>query len=210
MSSSSDEPSAQDLAKEGVVEAEAVVGSASALSSEAVETVFALSEQKVTVAAAESLTGGLVAASIVSVPGASSVFRGAVVAYATDLKHELLGVDADLLSAKGPVDPDVALQMASGVRSRLGADWGVSTTGVAGPGPQDGVAPGTVYVAVASEDASSVRRLDLSGDRTEVRSESVAAVLALLLAEMRRETSGDGSDGSDRAGAAEHHGAPSR
>jgi nicotinamide-nucleotide amidase len=207
MSSSSDEPSARDLAKEGVVEAESIVGSASALSAEAVEVVFALGEQKLTMSVAESLTGGLVAASIVSVPGASSVFRGAVVAYATELKHDLLGVEADLLSANGPVDPDVALQMASGVRARLGTDWGLATTGVAGPGPSDGVPPGTVYVAVASEDDSCVRRLDLSGDRTDVRSESVAAVLALLLSRLRRESA---AHGAGRNGTAEHHTAPSR
>ena len=111
--------------------------------------VFALGEHGQTVAVAESLTGGMLCSALVEVPGASAVVRGGVVAYATELKHRLLGVDAGLLAAHGPVDPEVAAQMAHGVRELLGADWGLATTGVAGPGPQDGIAAGTVYVAVA-------------------------------------------------------------
>jgi nicotinamide-nucleotide amidase len=101
-----------------------------------------------TLAVAESLTGGLVAAEVTAVPGASRVFRGSVTAYATELKHEVLGVDGTLLAERGAVDADVALQMAAGVRAVLGADWGIATTGVAGPDPQDGHAVGTVFVAV--------------------------------------------------------------
>jgi CDP-diacylglycerol--glycerol-3-phosphate 3-phosphatidyltransferase len=95
-----------------------------------------------TLAVAESLTGGALAAAVVAVPGVSATFRGGVVAYATELKSELLGVDAALLAARGPVDPDVAVAMAEGVRERLGATWGLATTGVAGPDPQDGHPPG--------------------------------------------------------------------
>jgi nicotinamide-nucleotide amidase len=91
-----------------------------------------------TVAAAESLTGGLVAAALTDVPGASNAFRGGVVAYATELKAQLLGVDVGILKKHGPVYAPVAAAMAEGVRNRLGATIGVSTTGVAGPGPQDG------------------------------------------------------------------------
>jgi nicotinamide-nucleotide amidase len=115
----------------------------------AADLVSALSERGQTVAVAESLTGGLVCATLVDVPGASAVVRGAVVAYATELKHRLLDVDGDLLARNGPVDPLVAEQMALGVRERLGADWGLSTTGVAGPDPQDGAPPGRVYIALA-------------------------------------------------------------
>ena len=115
----------------------------------AVDVVSALRERGQTVAVAESLTGGLICAALVDVPGASAALRGAVVAYATELKHRLLDVDAGLLARNGPVDPDVAAQMALGVRERLGADWGLATTGVAGPDPQDGVLPGRVYLAVA-------------------------------------------------------------
>lgn len=102
-----------------------------------------------TLAVAESLTGGLVAAELTAVPGASQAFRGSVTAYATDLKHEVLGVDGTLLAGRGAVDAEVALQMAAGVRKVMGADWGIATTGVAGPEPQDGQAVGTVFVAVA-------------------------------------------------------------
>lgn len=134
-----------------------------------------------TLAAAESLTGGLVTATLVAVPGASAVLRGGVVAYATDLKASLLGVDPALLAAVGAVDPEVARQMAQGVRRAAGADVGLATTGVAGPDPQDGHAPGRVHVAVATPDAVHERTLDLPGDRAAVRAGSVTALLALAL-----------------------------
>ncbi len=118
------------------------------MSSTATEVVRLLTVSGATLAVAESLTGGLVAAEITSVPGASKAFRGSVTAYATELKHQLLGVDATLLSERGAVDAQVAAQMAAGVRKALGADWGIATTGVAGPEPQDGQPVGTVFVAV--------------------------------------------------------------
>jgi len=132
-----------------------------------------------TLAVAESLTGGLVSATLVDVPGASSVLRGAVGAYSTDLKATLLGVDPVLLEQRGAVDPDVARAMAIGVRARLGADVGLATTGVAGPDPQDGHPPGTVHVAVSTPDGTHVRSLRLTGDRAAVRAQSADAVLAL-------------------------------
>jgi nicotinamide-nucleotide amidase len=141
-----------------------------------------LARTGLTVAAAESLTGGLVAASLVDVPGASAVLRGGVVAYATDLKASVLGVDAELLAARGAVDPDVALAMAAGVRRVCGADVGLATTGVAGPDPQDGRPPGTVHVAVVAAGVREVRSLALAGDRARVRAGTVRAVLALALA----------------------------
>ncbi|MER5888966.1 CinA family protein [Streptomyces sp. NPDC001941] len=147
-----------------------------------------LAERGQTLSVAESLTGGLVAAELTSVPGASRVFRGSVTAYATPLKAELLDVDATLLAERGAVDPEVALQMARGVRDRLGADWGIATTGVAGPDPQDGQPVGTVYVAVAGPAGSGagtgksgkVVSLRLNGARAEIRTESVRSVLDLL------------------------------
>ncbi|MFJ4622971.1 CinA family protein [Streptomyces sp. NPDC088812] len=152
-----------------------------------------------TLAVAESLTGGLVAAEITAVPGASKVFRGSVTAYATALKQELLGVDGDLLAARGAVDPQVAAQMAAGVRKALGADWGIATTGVAGPDPQDGQPVGTVYVAVdgpsgadsGSASGGKVEALRLNGDRAEIRRESVRSVLAVLLRELAGEQTGN-------------------
>ncbi|MFG3141594.1 CinA family protein [Streptomyces sp. NPDC048211] len=138
-----------------------------------------------TLAVAESLTGGLVAAELTSVPGASQVFRGSVTAYATPLKSEVLGVDAELLAVRGAVDADVARQMAAGVRRALGADWGVATTGVAGPEPQDGQPVGTVFVAVCGpHDAGKVTALRLNGGRADIRRESVRSVLELLSGEL--------------------------
>ncbi len=134
-----------------------------------------------TAAVAESLTGGAVCSALVDVPGASAVLRGAVVAYATDLKGTLLGVDGDLLAARGAVDAEVAREMAAGVRTRLAADVGLATTGVAGPDDQDGHPPGTVHVAVATDRGARVRSLHLDGDRAQVRRETVRAVLRLAL-----------------------------
>ncbi len=111
--------------------------------------VAALTARSLTIATAESLTGGLVCAALTEVPGASAVVRGGVVAYATDLKAVVLGVDPDLLAAGGAVQEEVARQMALGVCRLLGAAVGVATTGVAGPDPQDGRPVGTVFVAVA-------------------------------------------------------------
>jgi nicotinamide-nucleotide amidase len=108
-----------------------------------------LAERGATVAVAESLTGGLIGAELTAMPGSSATFAGGVIAYATPLKHSLLGVPADLLAAQGAVHPAVAAAMARGVRDRLGASYGLAVTGVAGPEPQDGRPVGTVHVAVA-------------------------------------------------------------
>lgn len=132
-----------------------------------------------TVAVAESLTGGLVAQRLTSVPGASAVVRGAVVAYATDLKASVLGVDEGLLAAGGAVQAAVAEQMAAGVRDLCNATWGLATTGVAGPEPQDDAPVGTVFVAVAGPGAD-MRELALDGDRETIRDGAADAVLALL------------------------------
>lgn len=133
-----------------------------------------------TVAAAESLTGGLVTAQLVQVPGASAAVRGGIVTYASDLKASLLGVDADLLASGGAVQSEVARQMAVGVRRVLGASYGLGTTGVAGPTEQDGQPVGRVFVAVAGPDRTLVQQLDLPGDRDAVRRTCVSAVLQLL------------------------------
>jgi nicotinamide-nucleotide amidase len=133
-----------------------------------------------TVAVAESLTGGLLAAGLVSVPGASVVFRGGIVAYATDLKHALLGVPAGLLDQHGAVHPDVAAAMAVGARTRLGATYGVATTGVAGPDPADGQPVGTVYIAASAEARVVPRGLRLDGDRQAIRRLTVLRSLELL------------------------------
>jgi nicotinamide-nucleotide amidase len=140
-----------------------------------------------TVAAAESLTGGLVAAALTDVPGASNAFRGGVVAYATELKAQVLGVDVGMLKKYGPVHAPVAAAMAEGVRHRLGATIGVATTGVAGPGSQDGHPAGTVHVAVSLVGDTVVRTMALEGNRDEVRRLTVERVLGLLLGRLREE-----------------------
>jgi nicotinamide-nucleotide amidase len=136
--------------------------------------------QDFTVAVAESLTGGLLAAAITSVPGASQVFRGSVTAYATDIKASVLGVDAELLAREGAVDAEVARQMAEGVRRLFGATVGLATTGVAGPTQQDGKPVGLVYIGYASAGCEPVaEELRLDGDREAIRAQTVRNALAL-------------------------------
>ncbi|MFH8366489.1 CinA family protein [Streptomyces sp. NPDC018031] len=151
----------------------------------AVRVLELLVERGQTVAVAESLTGGLVAAELTAVPGASRSFRGSVTAYATEVKREVLGVDGALLAERGAVDPEVARQMARGVRRLLGADWGVATTGVAGPTGQDGRPVGTVFTAVSGPGGvHGTASLRLGGDRGEIRASSAIAALELLLNEL--------------------------
>lgn len=133
-----------------------------------------LAARRLTIAVAESLTGGLLVAELISVPGASAVVLGGVVAYNTELKHTLLGVDATLLAAHGPVHPDVAMQMAAGVRKTLAvagaaADVGIATTGVAGPVPQGGQPPGVVFIAIAVGSDVRTVGLRLFGSRDQIR-----------------------------------------
>ncbi|MBQ1073723.1 CinA family protein [Micromonospora sp. C31] len=158
--------------------------------------VHRLSERHETLATVESLTGGLLAASIVEIAGVSGIFRGGLVVYATELKSRLAGVPEDLLADRGPVDPDVAVALAEGGRRRCGADWGLATTGVAGPEPQDGKPVGLVYVAVAGPSGTHVRQLDLDGGRDHIRSATVVEALRLLAARID-ETDVAGSEAAD-------------
>lgn len=147
-----------------------------------------LRERDETVATAESLTGGLVCATLVDAPGASDVVRGAVVAYAAEVKAQVLGVDDQQIASHGTIDAEVARQMAEGIRLRLGATWGLATTGNAGPESSEGKPVGTVFIAVAGPGASSVRELALSGDRDEIRRSTTAATLSLLLATLEEQS----------------------
>jgi len=136
--------------------------------------VGALIERGLTISVAESLTGGLLVAELIRTPGASAAVLGGVVAYNTELKHTLLGVEAALLAEYGPVHPEVAVQMAQGVRTALAvggtpADIGVSTTGVAGPDPQDGHPPGTAFIGIATADGARAMGVTLTGDRQAIR-----------------------------------------
>jgi nicotinamide-nucleotide amidase len=153
-----------------------------ALAATAIELLIARDE---TVATAESLTGGLVAAALTTVPGSSAVVRGGVVAYATELKAALLGVPSDLLERHGAVHGAVAEAMAEGARDRLGASTGVATTGVAGPDPAEGKPVGMVFVAVAGPGGLASRQLALTGGREEIRAATVASVLGLLISALQ-------------------------
>lgn len=144
-----------------------------------------LTRRGLTVGIAESLTGGLLVAEFIAVPGASAVIRGGVVAYDTHLKHTLLGVDPELLAAHGAVYPDVAVEMAQGVRRATAidgvpADIGLATTGVAGPDPQGGQAPGIAFIAVSTDAGSTVRALALGGSREAIRRQVVSESLRQL------------------------------
>jgi nicotinamide-nucleotide amidase len=139
-----------------------------------------LAERGQTVGVAESLTGGLLAAALTDRAGASETFRGSLVVYATELKESLAGVPAALLHVAGPVSDGTAAALAAGARDRLGADWGIGATGVAGPTEQDGHPVGTVFVAVAGPEDGEVRRLQLPGDRAQVRALTVTTALELL------------------------------
>ncbi len=144
--------------------------------------VAALGARSWTVASAESLTAGLFTAALTEIPGSSAVLRGGIVCYATDLKASLLGVGEELLRRTGPVDPQVAGQLAAGARARCGATLGVGLTGVAGPDPQNGLPAGTVFVAVASAAAVEVRRLTAPAvvSRWGVRAAAVRLAVAMV------------------------------
>ena len=134
-----------------------------------------LRKRRLSLAVAESVTGGLVGARLTAVPGASDIFRGAVVSYASEVKFELLGVP------KGPVvSTDAAKSMALGVRQRLGADVGIATTGVAGPAEQEGHPPGAVFLGLAHGEHAEALEVRLPGDRRRVREYAVISVLNLL------------------------------
>jgi nicotinamide-nucleotide amidase len=154
------------------------------VSEEAAAVIATATKLGLTVGCAESLTGGLVAADIVSIPGASAVFRGSIVAYDSMLKNDLLGVDASTLASTGAVTAEVASAMAEGALTRLGVDVAVATTGVAGPDPDpvSGEAPGAVFIAVAGGGLGTlVREMSLEGNRDEIRQRATRAALQALL-----------------------------
>lgn len=131
-----------------------------------------------TVAFAESLTAGLCAARIADVPGASAVLRGGLVVYATDLKASLAGVDQQLLDERGPVDGEVARQLARGAAAVCQADWGIGLTGVAGPDPQDAHPVGEVYAGIYGPRCWESKRMEIALkaiDETQVAEVTEAA-----------------------------------
>ncbi|RFA21872.1 hypothetical protein B7R25_06035 [Subtercola boreus] len=142
-----------------------------------------------TVAVAESLTGGLLVAELIRPAGASGVVYGGIVAYNTAIKASVLGVDGDLLRKFGPVHPEVAEQMAEGARHVLAVDgspasMGIATTGVAGPGPQDGHPEGIVFIGLSRDGRTRSVALHLSGDRGQIRAAAVSEAVRILRAQI--------------------------
>ncbi|MDO5634637.1 MAG: CinA family protein [Micrococcus sp.] len=151
--------------------------------------IAALVHRGISIATAESLTAGQLAAHLADVPGASAVLDGGVVAYQSRIKREVLGVPGELLECRGAVDPEVALEMARGARAVFRCGLGIATTGVAGPEPHEGKEVGTVMIAVVgslsrnpdeAESVRAVRELHLEGDRAEIRHATVRACVELV------------------------------
>ena len=140
-----------------------------------------LAERGLTIAAAESCTGGLLSKRLTDVPGASKFFVGGIVAYSVQAKITLLDVDPVLAEEKGAVSSEVALAMADGARKKLGADIGIGITGLAGPyGDGSGLKVGTVFTALATEEVSICECFDLPGSREKIRSDAAAYALEMI------------------------------
>jgi PncC family amidohydrolase len=146
-----------------------------------------LSRAGATLATAESLTGGRLAATVTAVPGASATYLGGVVTYATDLKESLLGVPHDLVERYGVVSAECARAMAAGCREATGATYALATTGVAGPDLQEGKPVGTVYVGVAGPDVDTALTMELVGDRQQIQDRACREALSALCGIVRGE-----------------------
>ncbi len=144
--------------------------------------IAAAKSKQLQLATAESLTAGMIAATLAEVPGASAVLRGGIVSYSSDVKAQVLGVDAGLLESNGSVDPEVARQMAVGAQRVCQADAAVSATGVAGPAAHDGKSVGTVFIGWAIGDQSGAREHHFVGDRAQIREQSTNAAISQLAA----------------------------
>ena len=141
-----------------------------------------LKEQGLTLATAESCTGGLIGKLLTDVPGASAVYKGGVISYVNEIKRRLLGVEQETLDVCTAVSRETAHEMARGARERLMADCAVSVTGLAGPdGDGTGRPVGLVYIAVDTAGFSFCKELHLSGSRPEIREQAAEAVFRLIL-----------------------------
>ena len=145
------------------------------------ELIRMLLDKKATVATAESCTGGMVAARLTSVSGASGAFKYGAVTYCNEAKNILLGVSTETLDEHGAISAETAKEMAEGIRKVMGADIGVSVTGNAGPGAAEEKPVGLVFVGVSSEKYSAVLKKHFEGDRISVREQSADAALLLAL-----------------------------
>lgn len=148
------------------------------------EIIQKLSQQHLTISVAESLTGGLVAASLTQIPGASAVFKGGIIAYRDEIKQKVLKVDSALITKFTSISEPVAQSMATNVRELMNTDIGIATTGVAGPDKSDGFAPGIVFVAISIGDHKICQKLELVGDRTQIRDQSVNEIFKLTLSQL--------------------------
>jgi len=143
-----------------------------------------LQENNLTIAVAESLTGGLVAASLTEIPGASKVFKGSITAYADEIKQNILNVKDETITNFTSISEQVALEMAINVRTIMKSDIGISTTGVAGPEKSAGFAPGLVFVAISIGDHNMCQKLEITGDRSKIRNQTVQEILQLTLSRL--------------------------
>lgn len=148
------------------------------------ELIQKLSQQHLTISVAESLTGGLVAASLTQIPGASAVFKGGIIAYRDEIKQKVLKVDPALITKFTSISEPVAQSMATNIREIMNTDIGIATTGVAGPDKSDGFAPGIVFVAISIGDHKICQKLELVGDRTQIRDQSVNEIFKLTLSQL--------------------------
>lgn len=147
--------------------------------------VHAAREQNLTLATAESLTGGMIGSAITAIPGSSDVFLGGVTSYASAVKHDVLSVGSDVLADQGAVSRECAMQMADGARTLIGSDIAVSVTGIAGPGGEEPGKPvGTVWMGVSTSNGCDAERFQFEGNRDDVRKQTVDAALSALLKEI--------------------------
>ncbi len=150
----------------------------------AYELIQELGQLNLTISVAESLTGGLVAASLTQIPGASAVFKGGIIAYRDETKQQVLKVDPALITKFTSISEPVAQSMAINIREIMNTDIGIATTGVAGPDKSEGFAPGIVFVAISIGDHNICQKLELVGDRTQIRDQSVNEIFKLTLSQV--------------------------
>ncbi len=150
----------------------------------AYEIIQKLGQRHLTISVAESLTGGLVAASLTQIPGASAVFKGGIIAYRDEIKQKDLKVDPALITKFTSISEPVAQSMATNIREIMNTDIGIATTGVAGPDKSDVFAPGIVFVALSIGDHKICQKLELVGDRTQIRDQSVNEIFKLTLSQL--------------------------
>jgi len=160
---------------------------ASEVSSMIKEIIRTLGDGNESLVTAESITAGGLSSAITSVEGSSQVFLGAIVAYQDQVKAKVLGVDQAIIAAHTVYSQEVAVEMARAVREKFGATWAIATTGVAGPGPSDGVPSGTVWVAIDGP-VTQTLELSLEGGRESVRNATVATAIGSFTRILRERT----------------------